>query len=286
MAQVLPQRYLNTEWQPASRDDEDRLLAMAPPEVVVAALGLTLGDERRQRLDAVAAARLSGVVVVLEDLRDPHNGGAVLRSCEAVGIHEVHIIESVEPFRTSAKVTQGCDKWLDIVRQPDTATCLASLRQRGFRLCAAVPGAKQRLEDLDPRMPTAFLLGNEHAGLSPQARKECDEEFAIPLFGFSESLNLSVATAITVYTHCQRRREALRRPRDLTNQAAGDSAGDLPSNVPGGLAGNGTGDLDEQALLQLRARYYARDVRGGPALVEHYRRRLAAAASPAAAPEL
>ena len=252
MAQVLPQRYLNTEWQPASRDDEDRLLAMAPPEVVVAALGLTLGDERRQRLDAVAAARLSGVVVVLEDLRDPHNGGAVLRSCEAVGIHEVHVVESREKFRTSGKITQGCDKWLDIVGHTDVEACLAGLRERGFRLCAAVPGAATRLEDLDPQVPTAFLLGNEHAGLSPKARAACDVEFAIPLGGFSESLNLSVATAITVYTHCTRRRTALGR----------------------------SGDLDEASLLALRARFYARDVRGGSAIIEHYRRRLATSPQP------
>ncbi len=254
MAGVLPQRYLNTEWQPQSRHDEDQLLAMAPTEVVLAALGLTLGDERRQRLDQVAAARLAGVVVVLEDLRDPHNGGAVLRSCEAVGIHEVHIIEQRERFRTSGKITQGCDKWLDIVGHLDPASCFDSLRERGFRLCAAVPGAATRLEDLDPRVPTAFLLGNEHAGLSATARAACDVEFAIPLAGFSESLNLSVATAITIYTHCTRRRAALGR----------------------------SGDLDDAALLALRARFYARDVRGGPALIEHYRRRLAASSPPSA----
>lgn len=252
MALVLPQRYLNTEWQPPSREQEDQLLAMAPPDVVVAALGLTLVDERRARLDAVAAARLSGVVVVLEDLHDPHNGGAVLRSCEAVGIHEIHIIERNERFRTSGKVTQGCDKWLDIVGHTETESCLRGLRQRGYRLCAAVPGATTRLEDLDPMQPTAFLLGNEHAGLSETARAACDVEFAIPLAGFSESLNLSVATAITVYTHCTRRRAAL---------------------------GKG-GDLDEAALLNLRARFYARDVRGGPALIEHYLRRLAAQSPP------
>ncbi|MBL9008947.1 MAG: RNA methyltransferase [Myxococcales bacterium] len=253
MTAVLPQRYQNTDWLPPNRQEEEAVLAMAPPELILQALGQVLTDERRARLDAVAAARLSGVVVVLENLRDPHNGGAVLRSCEAVGIHEVHIIESVETFRTSAKITQGCDKWLDIVAQPDTSTCLQTLRRRGFRLCAAVPGAQKRLEDLDPHGPVAFLLGNEHAGLSQQARSECDAEFAIPLAGFSESLNLSVATAITVYTHCRRRREALGRE----------------------------GDLSEQALLQLRARYYARDVRGGRALVEHYRRRLAQAAASA-----
>lgn len=130
--------------------------------------------------------------------------------------------------------------------------CLAGLRERGFRLCAAVPGATTRLEDLDPQVPTAFLLGNEHAGLSPAARAACDVEFAIPLFGFSESLNLSVATAITVYTHCTRRRTALGR----------------------------SGDLDAAALLALRARFYARDVRGGPAIIEHYRRRLATSPQP------
>jgi tRNA (guanosine-2'-O-)-methyltransferase len=239
---ILPERYRDTEWVAPNRAEETTALELATAAEVIAALGPAIGDARRQRLDEVAAARLAGVVVVLEDLHDPHNGGAALRSCEAMGVHEVHVIQRQERFRTSSKITQGCDKWLEVVEHAETLSCLAGLRRRGFRLYAAVPGAKQTLEELPPLQPAAFLIGNEHQGLSDEARAQCDAEFTIPLHGFSESVNLSVATALIVYTHCVRRRAAL-----------------------------GTiGDLDEERRLELRARYYARDVRSAGAIVRRF----------------
>jgi tRNA (guanosine-2'-O-)-methyltransferase len=212
-------------------------------ETTIAALGAVLGAERAARLDEVAAGRLAGLVVVLENLHDPHNGGAALRSCEAVGVLEVRVVGT--SLRFSERVTQGCEKWLDVHHDPDIDACAVELKARGFRLYAAVPGAKVALEELDPRTPAAFLIGNEHAGLTPAARAACDVEFAIPLHGFSQSVNLSVATALTVYTHARRRREALGR----------------------------SGDLDHVGLAALRARYYARSLRGAEGIVERYRRR-------------
>lgn len=207
---------------------------------MIAALAPHLADERRARIDAVAAARLSGLVVVLENLHDPHNGGAALRSCEAVGIKEMRVVGP--SFRFSERVTQGCDKWLDVVRDETIDRCVAELKGRGFRLYAAVPGAKVALESLDPLTPAAFLIGNEHAGLSEAARRACDVEFAIAMHGFSQSVNLSVATALTVYTHAERRRRALGR----------------------------AGDLDEADLLALRADYYRRDLRGADAIIARH----------------
>jgi tRNA (guanosine-2'-O-)-methyltransferase len=235
----LPNRFANTEWLPPSCDEEEAALAVASPAAVVAALRPTLAEGRAERLDAVISSRLGGVTIVLEDLYDPHNGGAALRSCEAMGVLEVHVIQRRERFRTSTKITQGCDKWLSVREHGTTPDCVQTLRQRGFRLYAAVPGAARPLEALDPLVPAAFLIGNEHFGLTAEARALCDEEFAIPLYGFSESVNLSVATALVVYTHTTRRRAALGRP----------------------------GDLDDAQLIELRARYYARDIRGAAAIV-------------------
>lgn len=235
----LPQRYFGTEWKPPGRHDEEAALALASPQAIVELLRPIVDERRAARIDEVAASRLAGVLVVLEDLHDPHNGGAVLRSCEAMGLREVHIIASRERFRVSDKVTQGADKWLDVVEHPSTDSALDQLRQRGFTLAAAVPGASTQLTELDPLKPTALLMGNEHAGLSEQARARCDVEFAIPLHGFSESLNLSVATAICTCSLTSRRRQALGR----------------------------SGDLDDARLWDLRARYYLRDVRGALSIV-------------------
>jgi tRNA (guanosine-2'-O-)-methyltransferase len=102
------------------------------------------------------------------------------------------------------------------------------------------------LEQLDPATPAAFLLGNEHEGLSAQARALADAEVSIPLHGFSQSVNLSVASALCVYTHARRRRDALGRE----------------------------GDVEGAALDRLRARYYYRDVRGADAVIaRHLRQR-------------
>jgi tRNA (guanosine-2'-O-)-methyltransferase len=205
--------------------------------LIIDALGPHLGDERREKIDRVAASRLGGLVVVLENLHDPHNGGAALRSCEAVGVREVRIVGT--SFRFSERVTQGCDKWLDLPRDEAIDRCAAELKARGFKLYAAVPGAAVALDELDPITPAAFLIGNERDGLTPAARAACDVEFAIPMRGFSQSVNLSVATALCVYTHAERRRRALGR----------------------------VGDLDGEALDALRADYYRRDLRGADAII-------------------
>ena len=204
---------------------------------MIEALGPHLGDERRDKIDRVAASRLGGLVVVLENLHDPHNGGAALRSCEAIGVREVRVVGT--SFGFSERVTQGCDKWLDIVRDAEIDRAAADLKARGFRLYAAVPGATTSLAELDAIAPAAFLIGNERDGLTAAARAACDVEFAIPMRGFSQSVNLSVATALCVYTHAERRRAALGR----------------------------TGDLDEAALDVLRADFYRRDLRGADAII-------------------
>jgi tRNA (guanosine-2'-O-)-methyltransferase len=219
------------------------LAAIDDPALVVEALRPVLGDERADKLDRVAASRLGGLVVVLENLHDVHNGGAALRSCEGIGVLEVRWVSSEGQPRFSERVTQGCEKWLTIAHDFSIDKCAAALKARGFKLYAAVPGASVTLEELDAVTPAAFLIGNEHAGLTKAARAVADVEFQIPLAGFSQSVNLSVATALTVYTHAQRRRAAIGR----------------------------TGDLDDDALLRLRASYYARDIRGAEAIVARHR---------------
>src|SRR6185295_934475 len=110
------------------------------PEAVCVALAPLLGDERRERIDAVIDARLGGLTVVIENLHDPRNGAAVLRSAEAFGIQTVHVVEAVERFRFSPAVSQGCEKWLDVERHPTFAAARATLGRAGFALYAAVPG--------------------------------------------------------------------------------------------------------------------------------------------------
>ena len=208
--------------------------AFADPAAVCATLAPLLLDERRARIDEAAAARLGGLRVVIENLHDPHNGAAVLRSAEAFGIQRVDVIESVEPFRFSSVVTQGCEKWLDVVRHPTLAEAVAAMRADGFALYAAVPDAAVTVDDLDFARPAAVMMGNEHAGLTSEAIAAADVVFGIPMPGMTRSLNLSVATALIAERAAQSRRRAIGK----------------------------TGDLDDAAVLALRARFYAASVRG------------------------
>jgi tRNA (guanosine-2'-O-)-methyltransferase len=211
---------------------------LAPAEVC-ACLAPLLLEDRRARIDAAAATRLGGLRVVIENLHDPHNGAAVLRSAEAFGVQRVEVIESVERFRFSRTVTQGCEKWLDVVRHRSLATAMVGLRSDGFAIYAAVPGAEVALDDLDFSRPAAVMVGNEHEGLTPDAIAAADVRFGIPMFGLTQSLNLSVAAAIIVSRASALRRRALGRP----------------------------GDLEEDAVLALRARFYAASVRGAESVL-------------------
>jgi len=204
------------------------------PARVCATLAPLLLDERRERIDAAATARLAGLRLVIENLHDPHNGAAVLRSAEAFGVQRVEVIESVEPFRFSSTVTQGCEKWLDVVRHRTLGEARDGLHADGFAIYAAVPGVDTTVEDLDFARPAAVMIGNEHEGLTAEAIASADARFGIPMPGMTRSLNLSVAAALIVERAAQLRRRALGRP----------------------------GDLDDAAVLALRARFYAASVRG------------------------
>ena len=205
----------------------DRWLHSYHPEDVINALLPQLTEERRARIEAVLAARLSRLTVVIENLHDPHNGAAAIRSVEAFGLTQLHVVEQAEPFRFSPRVTQGCEKWIELRRHQAFAACADELHGRGFALLAAVPNCDQRVDELDPLRPTALVFGNEHTGLSGEALARCDARFTIPMHGFTQSFNLSVSVALSVYEWAKRRR----------------------ANQPG--------DLQPDELSRLKARYYA-----------------------------
>lgn len=217
------------------------------PALICAALAPLLGEERRQRIEEVVDARLTSLTVLVENLHDPRNGAAVLRSCEAFGLQTVHVVEAAERFRFSSEVSQGCEKWMDVERHPTFASAQARLRADGFALYAAVPDGKVPLEALDFSRPAAIVVGNEHSGLTSDAIALADVPFAIPMAGMTRSLNLSVATALIVSHATSRRRAALGR----------------------------AGDLDDAARAVLRARFYAASVRGADSVVARHAAALA-----------
>jgi tRNA (guanosine-2'-O-)-methyltransferase len=173
--------------------------------------------ERRERIDRALAGRTRTLTVVLEALCDPQNVNAVLRTCDAFGVQEVHVVEGpMKPWERNRRVSKNADKWLDVVRWRGTAECLGHLRSRGFALYATRPGeASRALAELSFAAPVALIFGNESRGVSEEALALADLAYAIPMRGFSQSLNVSVAAAVSLFRAVERREAERGRHGDL-----------------------------------------------------------------------
>ncbi len=181
----------------------------ADPAEVIEALEPLLLPERIARIDAILARRTRAVIPVLDGVDDPHNVAAVLRSAEAFGAQEVHTIRGEEPFMASQRVTQGTDRWLDLVRHDSAGACVASLHRRGYHVYVATMDGEATPEDLARVERVAIVFGNEHAGVRPELAERADGRYTIPMRGFAQSLNVSVAAAVTLYGATRDRERAL-----------------------------------------------------------------------------
>ena len=167
-----------------------------------------LTEARKQRFAEVLAQRTQWVTAVTEDLFDPHNISAVLRSCDGFGIQSAHIIEVNNPYRLSPGVSKGAAKWLDIERHTDTVHALRALKSRGYAICCTTPHTDDTTPEALPLdRPVALVFGSEGPGITDAARSEADHFVRIPMFGFTESFNISVAAALTLQTVTRRVRE-------------------------------------------------------------------------------
>jgi tRNA (guanosine-2'-O-)-methyltransferase len=165
------------------------------------------GERRAEKLRRALSLRQPDLTVVLENIHDPHNVSAILRSCDAVGVLRVELLYNIEKFpRIGKKSSSSANKWLDCRRHTSVADCYARLREEGFRVYATRLGeGTTSLYDLDLSRPSALVFGNEHRGVSGEAAEMADCNFHIPMVGMIQSLNVSVAAAVSLYeAHRQR----------------------------------------------------------------------------------
>ncbi|MEM9905773.1 MAG: RNA methyltransferase [Cyanobacteria bacterium P01_D01_bin.44] len=172
-----------------------------------------LTEARWTKIESVLAQRTRYVTVVLEDVYVSQNASAVLRNCDSFGVQDVHIIENQASFKINLDVTRGCNKWLSLHKyarqQQNTETCLRQLKARGYRLVATTPHTDALyLPELPLDQPIALIFGGEQAGLSTQALEQADRQLRIPMYGFSESFNISVSTALCLQSVCDRIRQS------------------------------------------------------------------------------
>ena len=162
--------------------------------------GLKLTEARRKLLQGVVSRRTRHFSLVMEDLKDPHNISAVIRTCEVFGFQDVHVINEVNPYRVTRSVLKGSYKWLDIFCHSSRVECLDNLRSRGYQIAVASTSAETSLYDLDLSKPVAFYLGSETMGNHPETLKRADVRFRIPQQGLTESLNVSVCAGVIIAT--------------------------------------------------------------------------------------
>jgi tRNA (guanosine-2'-O-)-methyltransferase len=166
------------------------------PQEVIRALEPFVTDERRQRLQQVFDARVGSLTVLMDAPHDPHNGAAVLRTCDAFGLPELHIVPRGEAPLFGRSVARGSGRWVDVVVHTSVQDAVAQLRARDFTLVATRADGELLPEDLATIPRLALLVGNEHDGLTAELAAAATRSVRVPMRGFVESLNVSVATAI------------------------------------------------------------------------------------------
>lgn len=170
---------------------------------------MPLLPRRFERLKSVLNHRMADLTVLLEHVEKPHNLSAILRSCDAVGALEAHIVSLQGRPRTFNSTAQGSQKWVALNDHPDIETAISNLKNQGFRVYGTHLGVEAKdYRDCDFKGPTAFVLGAEKWGLTDRARDLMDEALFIPMRGMVQSLNVSVATATLLFEALRQRQVA------------------------------------------------------------------------------
>jgi len=170
-------------------------------------------EERKKRFSEIIQYRTRYISVVLEDIYQSHNASAVLRTCDLTGIQDVHIIENKNEYEVNPEVALGSSKWLNLKKYNDTENntleAFKTLKEQGYSIVATTPHKDSKdLDSLDLNKKVALVFGTELTGLSDIAIESADEYLRIPMYGFTESFNISVSAALCMFTLTQRLRKS------------------------------------------------------------------------------
>lgn len=162
-------------------------------------LSAFLTEERKAQFERVLAHRTNHFAIGLENIYQPHNANAAIRSCDCFGIQTAHIIQSINKFSTSKGVSKGAIKWVTMEKYNNTQSAIDQLKEQGYQIVATSPHHHSvELNDFDVRQKSVFFFGAEKLGLSNTVLDQADSRLYIPMVGQTESLNISVAAAITL----------------------------------------------------------------------------------------
>ena len=165
-------------------------------------------DNKRALFDRLAPLRTRHICVVLEDIYQSHNAAAVLRSCDCFGVQDVHVVDANNPFNPAGDVAVGSSKWVDYYKHASIQDAYRHLHEQGYRIVATLPHENDTMiGDLDISKPTALVFGTELTGLTQEAIDGADAYVKIPMYGFTESFNISVCAALSLFSLTERMRK-------------------------------------------------------------------------------
>jgi tRNA (guanosine-2'-O-)-methyltransferase len=157
-------------------------------------------ENKREKMHAVLENRTRYMTVVLEDLFQPHNASAALRTCDIFGVQDVHVVQAQYQFKAVDTISMGASKWVDVKSYSSITDSIKALKEQGYRIVATTPHLQSySLPDLPIDQKTALIFGSEQTGLSQEALEQADMFVKIPMFGFVESFNVSVSVALCLY---------------------------------------------------------------------------------------
>ncbi len=164
-------------------------------------------EHKKTFLEKVLEQRTRYITVVLEDIFQSQNASAVVRTCECMGLQDVHVVESKSAYSVNKKVIKGANKWIDLIRYKSKGSnnieeCFKNLKEKGYRILVTEPDANgSSIDEISVTdQPLAIVMGNELDGASKYALEHADVKVKIPMYGFTESLNISVSAAICLNT--------------------------------------------------------------------------------------
>lgn len=175
-------------------------------KLVLRHLSQFVSDHKREFIEKVLAMRTRKITVVLEDIFQSQNASAVIRTCECMGIQDVHIIENITKYSINPRVLKGSNKWIDIKHhasrtESNTILLFRELKKEGYKMLVADPGDEGiTIDEVSLENKVALVFGNELRGISNEAMSLSDERVRIPMYGFTESFNISVSAAICLNT--------------------------------------------------------------------------------------
>lgn len=168
-----------------------------------------ISASRKSRIDDILQFRTKHFTIVVEDVFQLHNTSAVMRSCEAFGIQELQVVEQKFGKNIDSEIALGAQKWVDIYRYHSNQNCIDALKSQGYQMIATTPHHTSCcLADFDISKPSAIFFGTEKTGLSEDVMQQANGFIKIPMVGFTESLNVSVAAAIVIQQLTERLRKS------------------------------------------------------------------------------